>query len=329
MIELCLHLPSMDECKNIDTYMEIFTPGYDGAAPDSGGSKMPGVRAVANVRKLFSRVLALLVAGIRPSRLYFGAEFCQRLIPTQDELAAAMDIAAKNALKFTLVTPYVTDDGLRALSKLFAYLEKKGDATEVVVNDLGVLSVLRGDFPRLVPVYGRLMNKMTRMPRFARQLPDRLNPQQLGAYQKCSLLLPHYQKFLSGMGVGRLEFDVVSQGIKMDFGGGPFRASFYYPWTYITSGRVCEAGSVSQPPEKKFSLDSDSRCGRECQKYYVHMFKEDCGCGEKCAHKSAESKYLFQKGNAVFMLCEAPRQVLENLFSRGFDRVIYEPGFPI
>jgi len=296
--------------------------------PVSGESYMPGSKAINNVRKLFAEILSpLLEAGSRFIRMYFGVEFCQHLIPTLDELKSVLAIADEKKLDITLVTPYVTDEGLLSLSKLFEYLEKRTKKTEVVVNDFGVLKLLHDNYPHLKPIYGRLMNKMTRMPRFAKQLPQGIKPGQLKAYQRCSLLLPLYKKFLLSMGVERLEFDIVSQGIKMDFSNSQFRASFYYPWTYITTGRVCEIGAMNLSPEKKFDLEAS--CRRECQQYYVHLFEEECGCTGNCEHKTAASKYIFQKGNTIFMLCEAPQPVIKNLFLQGFDRIVYEPCFPI
>ena len=48
-----------------------------------------------------------------------------------------------------------------------SYWSDGGGATEVVVNDWGVLRLVRREFPGLRPVLGRLMNKMMRDPRVA------------------------------------------------------------------------------------------------------------------------------------------------------------------
>jgi len=328
MIELCLHIPTIKECKNVNYYSGMLKRAPEIGISDPEAMFLPGTKAIANVRKLFGKILMpLLDNDGKFARMYFGVEFCQRLIPALEELKTALNTADEQKMDFTLLTPYAADEGIKSLVKLFEYLEKSGRKTEVVVNDLGVLKLIHDNYPHLKPVYGRLMSKMTRMPRFAKQLSKRITPEQLKVFQNCSLLLPYYKKFLTEMGVERLEFDIVPQGIKMDFNNEPFRASFYYPWAYITTGRVCEIGSMGIVPEKKFRLDQP--CGRECQKYYSHIYKSQCESNERCAGESAGSEYIFQKGNAIFMLCEAPQSVLKNLFSLGFDRVIYEPCFPI
>ncbi len=47
------------------------------------------------------------------SRLYFGNEFCQHLLPSVLEMEEALNFIG--ALDFTFVTPYVTDEGLMRL----------------------------------------------------------------------------------------------------------------------------------------------------------------------------------------------------------------------
>ena len=39
-------------------------------------------------------------------RLYFGMEFCERLMPSPSQLKKALTFAEENDLDFTLVTPY-------------------------------------------------------------------------------------------------------------------------------------------------------------------------------------------------------------------------------
>lgn len=328
MIELCLHLPTITECKNIKSYLSLANQNTGQKLPRPEVSGFPIGKAIFNARKLFLKILRpLLEPDCKVSRVYFGVEFCQRVIPALDDLKAALEIAELNNLKFTLLTPYVTDGGIESLSRLFAYLENFGMESEIVVNDFGVLKLIHDNYPKLKPVYGRLMNKMSRMPRFAKDMPQRILPGQLKFFQECSLVLPHYQKFLSNMGVSRVEFDLVPQGIKTDFSGSSFSAGFYYPWSYITTGRVCEIGSLDTVPENKFRLDKP--CGRQCRDYYMHLYNDSCDCEESRNSMSVASSHIFQKGNTIFMLCEAPRASIKNLFTHGFDRVIYEPCFPI
>src|SRR3972149_3376687 len=52
------------------------------------------------------------------TRLYFGNEFCEELIPCTDKLDAAIDFVIKRNADFTLVTPFVTNKGIKRLIPL-------------------------------------------------------------------------------------------------------------------------------------------------------------------------------------------------------------------
>ena len=58
------------------------------------------------------------------TRLYFGMEFCERLLPSPSQLKKALDFTQKNHLNFTLVTPYVTESGLNKVEKLITLLSE-------------------------------------------------------------------------------------------------------------------------------------------------------------------------------------------------------------
>ncbi len=59
------------------------------------------------------------------SRLYFGNEFCERLIPTVQQLTKVLSVVRQKGLAFTLVTPYVTNAGIKRLEKLLTVLAGK------------------------------------------------------------------------------------------------------------------------------------------------------------------------------------------------------------
>ncbi len=56
------------------------------------------------------------------TRLYFGAEFCERLIPSRQELETALRNARERSLGFTFMTPFVTNRGLELLEELMHML---------------------------------------------------------------------------------------------------------------------------------------------------------------------------------------------------------------
>src|SRR5262249_27979740 len=80
--------------------------------------------------------------------------------------------------------------------------------TEVVFSDWGVLHLLRREFPRLVPVQGRLLNKSLRDPRVMgmyaeTQAANGAALATLGALQRSSLDCASYTGLLERLGPGR------------------------------------------------------------------------------------------------------------------------------
>ena len=72
------------------------------------------------------------------ARLYFGMEFCERLILSVDELQEVVKFVNEKKIDFTLVTPYVTEDGQERVVRLLRKLNDIKPSSEVVFNDWGV-----------------------------------------------------------------------------------------------------------------------------------------------------------------------------------------------
>ncbi len=180
-------------------------------------------------------------AAGRYSRVYFGAEFCQWRMPGPALAVKAYDLAREAGMDFTLMTPWVTDAGLKKVGAVLKSLVAGGvDTFEVVVNDLGVLTLLKEQYSGLTPVLGRLLVKQKRCPRvpgIMEGLPDAGREVYLraGAEDKAAMHL------LKGYGVGRVELDNPLQGIEADLKSARLKGSIYTPYAYVTTTRNCPA----------------------------------------------------------------------------------------
>ncbi len=245
------------------------------------------------------------------TRIYFGNEFCQRLIPSEKDLGRALEFAHGNKLNFTLLTPYVTNEGLERIYPLLKLLADAGDQCEVVFNDWGVLEIINREFISLHPVMGRLLNKMKRGPRlmhFMNMIPQ----DNIDYFRTCSLEVPAYQKFLAGNRVKRAEIDNVLQGIALHMNGSGMSLSLTVPYAYVTTTRLCLSCKGDDPDqEDKIALVP---CGQECRKYAFTLTHPVLGVP------------LVRKGNTMFFKNEAIPQGIE---SQGFDRIVYEPEVPL
>jgi len=240
-------------------------------------------------------------------RLYFGAEFCEHLIPKVEELKQAYDFAKQAGLSFTLVTPYVTARGLEFAEPLFEALSAFGDEnTEVVVNDYGILSMLRERPNSLKPVLGRLLTRQRRgwgLYGSKREIPDKL----IKAYQNTAVEVDIVVDFLNSMGVNRVEIDNLLHGVASDFTNINLDASVYYPYGLITTARYC-----SWAFDGKKWLNITGSCPRTCR---GNLLVAD--------HDFFEAK-IYMRGNTQFY----KKDDLDGLESKGIDRFIFEPEPP-
>lgn len=240
-------------------------------------------------------------------RVYFGDEFCDRLIPSEKELKAVMTATEKRGLPFTLVTPYVTEAGLAKLEKLFLLLP---DKTEVVVNDWGVLRVLNSRFAGLVPVLGRLMTKLKRGPRIVNFL-DRLPKDAVDHLKRTNLGVPIYSRFLKDHSIFRAEIDNPVQGLDLSDVPERIKLSLYIPFAYVTTTRFCLTANCDDPNKK--GMIGVFPCGRECRRYTFYL------------DNPVMKKLLIRRGNTLFY---QNTEIPEGIDSFNIDRVVVQPEIP-
>ena len=291
----------------------------------------PFVRADRS-RNMFTmwqeKILTTVAARLKGQpfvRLYFGQEFCERLLPTPRELERALAFACQRGMAFTLVTPYVTDVGIEAVRQLLNVLRVQQPAAEVVFNDWGVLLLLSEEFPDLEPVAGRVIDKMKRDPRFsARDYEVFFSPEGRKMLMTSNITATSYRELLNRYGVRRVELDPVLQGFDFDLRPVNLKASVYLPYGFATTGRICFIGSLHRKPEDKFTVFGE--CRRECQVYDQYLQKNLSPMPEAVSDGRAAEIELERKGNTIFFANTNLTPLLEN---ENLDRLIYQPRVPI
>ncbi len=262
--------------------------------------------------------------GRRFSRLYYGQEFCQNLLPTVQELDKALAFASEHGMALTLVTPYVTDAGIERVRELLTWLRAKDPGAEVVFNDWGVL-VLLTEFPSLEPVAGRVIDKMKRDPRFSgRDYEEFFSPEGRKMLMTSNITAPSYRQLLSCHRVNRVELDPVLQGFDFDLKPVNLKASVYLPFGFATTGRICFIGSLNRKPEEKFTVYGG--CRRECQIYDQYLQKNLSPIPEAVRDGRVAEIELERKGNTLFFANTQLAPILQN---ENIDRLIYQPRVPI
>jgi hypothetical protein len=257
-----------------------------------------------------SKVDNLKLHTPRYSRLYFGNEFCEQLIPSLMDLEQVLDFVDKNGLDFTFVTPYVTDKGLRTLEPLLEETARRKPDSEVVFNDYGVLRILTSHYSGLEPVMGRLLNRMKRGPRLMTVI-DKLPPSTVEYFRTTNLAVPILGEFLGKNGVRRVELDNVLQGFDFPLNNN-LNASLYVPFAYVTTTRFCLANSCDVPEEEE--VIGIFPCKQECQEYTFYLRSE------------IMPVMLIRKGNTTFFENEV---LPDDMEQKGITRIVTQPEIPM
>jgi len=245
------------------------------------------------------------------TRLYFGNEFCERLLPSRQEIDAALTFAIKKGMGFTLVTPYCTELGLKRVRILLKKISRENPGSEVVINDWGVLRVLKSSSYNLIPVLGRLLTKIKRGPRLMNML-DVLPGEGIEYLKSSNLTVPLYSEFLQKKGINRVELDNPLQGFDFERADKGIHFSLYIPFAFVTTSRFCLTASCDIPEEK--GLIGIFPCKKECQRYTFYL------------ENPVMPVMLIRKGNTVFFKND---KIPTGLKEKGIDRVVVQPEVPV
>lgn len=150
------------------------------------------------------------------SRLYFGNEFCERLFSSPEDLKIISDFVLEHRMNFSLVTPFLTNAGIKALKPYLEYTAANFSSPEVIVNDWGMLKLLRDEFSKIQPVLGRLLTKQKRGPRILPHLHiiNQPNPMKFDCERADSIFV-HLFDNLKRLKIG--ESDIFDCGRWTDF----------------------------------------------------------------------------------------------------------------
>lgn len=257
----------------------------------------------------YTKVPDYLPSDFKQTRIYFGNEFCERLIPSVEDVSRMFDLCREINVKLSFLTPYVTDFGIRQLEEIFEFLNSLKLKTEIIINDFGVLELIRNKSYEFKLVLGRLLNQQKRGPRLAKIL-NRLPSDLIKHF--CSTYLDREEivSILLELGIERIEFDNIPLGLTR-YPLPKLKASLYYPFVYVSTTRLCPTSKAFKP---NFRLRLIENCETECRI-----------CHFKLKHKSMPED-LILKGNTYFLYWDKLPPNLEKL---GIDRVVWEPEIPI
>lgn len=250
--------------------------------------------------------------------LYFGSEFCEHVIPEPEEILQWKKICQTEKLKPIFVTPVISDRGLQKLGAVLDLIWNELPETEIIVNDYGVAELIRKKYPTLKMSIGRVLDKLTHDSRaIENEFMDYYGINGLRYAVTAGNISEHSRKALSKYNVNRFEYDLPYVGINLPEKS--FNYSLYWPFSFLTTGRVCVFRALEKEGVHRFLVENDS-CSQMCRKVDLVLRKPLNGFRTKDNYFKNEL-YLFQKGNTIFYLSDT--NVAINSLPQ-FDRVVIE-----
>ena len=250
---------------------------------------LPGHLSILYGEKAFKELDGSTRVDQRSLRLYIGDEFCIHRLPSIDELDTICQWAKRENRGLTFLTPPLTDEGMDRCCPLFDFLNERGLRTEVVVNDWGVLFFLKETYPLFQLSVGRLLNKGFKDPRLMN--PDEtseFSAETAALFNTCTFDSIEFPAKMRELNVTRLERDLLPFAEPEIKRHGGLETSVYFPFGYITTGRVCWMKSFNTAAGRRFSITNG--CRQACNQISL-----------KLSHAKTDLQ-LFQTGNTIFYL---------------------------
>lgn len=252
------------------------------------------------------------------THFYFGCEFCEYQLPEPAQLRAWLRLCDESQLDPVFVTSVVSDVGIWKIRECLRTLTAARTKIPVVVNDLGVLRMIRREFPEVPVIAGRILDKTSHDSRGGEDDFYSYYGEDGLRYAKTPGIQSGYSAaVLRAFEIDRFEFDLPKTGLSLPDHKDAY--SLYWPYHYLTTGRVCLFRSFSRDPEHKFLVDG-SGCPRQCTDMEVEYRKPLPGFYTE-GEKRISSMHLLQKGNTIYYVL-GDQELEENLPQ--FGRIIIQ-----
>lgn len=269
------------------------------------------------LQDVYKNCLDIFPKDAEITHLYFGSEFCEYRLPLPGKIREILTLCEKEKIIPVFVTPPVSEYGIKYLEDNMDNVFSFGKDIEVVVNDLGVLEYIYSYYPDVSLAIGRLFDKTSHDPRILSQdIELYYGVEGIKFAQTPGILSYYYLKTLSRYHINRYEFDFPKVGLSVN---GEFNYSLYWPYQYLTTGRVCMFRAIQYRGREKF-LTGGEKCSEPCRMLKAELRKPVNGFVVENGRK-IDNMYLFQKGNTLFYLNESRDIFMGNTT---FDRLIIQ-----
>lgn len=192
------------------------------------------------------------------ARIYLGSYFCFPYVKnlSLQQLEEIFHHCQRTNHKITFVLPLISEKYFLDMQKRLSDITHLGRECidELCVNDYGTLDYVVKKYQ--MPVHlGRLFFKDYRDPRYEDYWNGTCRPK---------LFNPYFKQIVEEYQVKGLEFDPIVSCIDLQQAFSGLTYSIHTPYCYITTGQICEYGSIGQPMDQKFRPNES--CRMECSR---------------------------------------------------------------
>jgi hypothetical protein len=236
------------------------------------------------------------------SRVYFGNEFCMKLLPSDKECEKIIRFINDKKLKLTLIIPFTNDIELLKMKKFIKRFKNVLNCDEVVCNDFGVLHFLKRTQIKKEVILGRVLKKFHNL-WLKKDFSDEYGIKKV----EIDYLFSDYKKAR-----GSLK-EKIKPG--SNFSKSKYEISFYYPYTLVFDTRWCVfCGLFSSDYEKIKGITNS--CNKECLSFKNGL-----------EMKHVRFKKILLKGRAQF-ICQKTRTMKE-IKREAINRYVFQPEIPV
>ena len=161
-------------------------------------------------------------------RIYVGNEFCHNLFPGELTLIKILEKAAFQGINITLSFTYLRECLINKtkeiLEKVYEFCSKKNIVIEIVINDYGMLSLVKGKEKYFKLSLGVLLNKRKKDPRYIYKKGYMENKELIS---ENSLNSKVFRDFLKENNIERFEYENCGYDIKIPEGNHSMHIPFY------------------------------------------------------------------------------------------------------
>ena len=239
-------------------------------------------------------------------RLYIGNEFCHNLFPCLDDLIKMLEKAKEESLNVTLCFTYIRECYIQKtkdiIEKIYDWCKINNFKIEIVVNDWGMLKLLKDKENYFTLCLGNLLNKRKKDPRYIYKNGYEKNKELLSLN---SLNNKKFREFLKDNNIERYEYESCNYKIAIPKG----KHSLHFPFYMTNSSQYCPLYAMCTTMNR-----GNQKLVKVCPKYcrdYVFLYPK---------HLKMIGKYNSLFGFDDTLLKD--KEILEYYINNNINRVV-------